>query len=648
MQSSLTTAKDTYTLMTVLHHRATGETWLAESQGTKQRCIIKELRIERVESWKNIELFEREATVLQKLDHPHIPSYIDYHCDEEQHATYLIISYVPGRTMEEYILNQIPLSIDDFVELLQQGLDVLSYLHSLKPPVIHRDINPQNLFIRDDKEGRGIQLYLIDFGSVKYSLNPDEVSLTVISDFGYIAPEQSSGHITPGSDMYGLAMSFLALADHRTPAQFHGEFSHRIDQQMFENLPHATAAILEAMSRVKLEERLCDADQAIDILEGKLPLKTIKPMKPIRKRRRLSPAMFVREHYIITGLIVLLFFLFMSWCSTFLKANNEIRTLGGWFTGHPRLISAITGTVFSNNQLITRPNRVKLVTVARDGKTIASVGAKDEIFIWHRDKFFAQGLFNRDRQLKGCTGIAFTPDGTSLVLGCDDTVAVRSLDDWNNEHSLTLPEHRFQSLSACSGKKLFAVFSRGTAFELYDVVGKARMIQKKLSVDKLYKVELSPTCRYIAAAGDTTPGSESNSSSLLIWELDSMEQVCSLPIPDILITGMHFSPDELFLTVDALKSVMLIDIKGQKIMDSFHNADLSAFSPDSRMIAIVENGQFVYDEPIIKVYDFVEERDVAAFEGHGRRVLSMFFNPHGTMLATSGKDQVVKLWHIRN
>nr|MCH9688691.1 hypothetical protein [Deltaproteobacteria bacterium] len=83
---------------------------------------------------------------------------------------------------------------------------VLEYLHGLHPPVIHRDIKPSNVIVQPD--GKPV---LVDFGGVAKVFAPGGAT-TVVGTFGYMAPEQLHGRVTPGIDLYALGATLAAMA----------------------------------------------------------------------------------------------------------------------------------------------------------------------------------------------------------------------------------------------------------------------------------------------------------------------------------------------------------------------------------------------------------------------------------------------------
>ena len=159
--------------------------------------------------------FNSEASVLSKLKHPLLPRVIDYF--EESGRLYLIMDFIPGDHLGE-LLKQRHSSFDLSQVLLwaDQLLEVLEYIHSYQPPILHHDIKPQNL-----KLLKGGKIILLDFGLVKGALA--QLSRTTgTSIFGYTEQysplEQIQGKPTdPRSDLFSLAATLYYLMTNVQP-----------------------------------------------------------------------------------------------------------------------------------------------------------------------------------------------------------------------------------------------------------------------------------------------------------------------------------------------------------------------------------------------------------------------------------------------
>jgi WD40 repeat protein len=159
--------------------------------------------------------FEREARLLARLSHPALPRVSDHF--NEGGGQFLVMQFVPGRDLDEMRRAREGGSfpVAQVLEWADQLLDALDYLHSQQPPVIHRDIKPQNL-----KLGERGQVILLDFGLAKgYTTQTSPLAASVVGYTPAYAPlEQIQGAGTDArSDLYSLAATLYHLMTGAAP-----------------------------------------------------------------------------------------------------------------------------------------------------------------------------------------------------------------------------------------------------------------------------------------------------------------------------------------------------------------------------------------------------------------------------------------------
>ncbi|MGM0559346.1 MAG: serine/threonine protein kinase [Myxococcota bacterium] len=231
-----------YALSAVLGEGASGTTYRGRDTHSGREVAIKELAFHRVDTFKAHELFEREAAVLCRLDHPGVPQFFDSFAAGEGKALrfYLVMEFIDGHTLEEELAGR-QFGYDEVLAILEELGRVTGYLHSLSPPVIHRDIKPSNIMRRPDGT-----LVLVDFGSVRDALEPDQAGSTIAGTIGYMAPEQLRGVASPASDVYGLACCALHLLTRMPPVDLL-DANNALAWQGRVDLPPAVADLLREM-----------------------------------------------------------------------------------------------------------------------------------------------------------------------------------------------------------------------------------------------------------------------------------------------------------------------------------------------------------------------------------------------------------------
>jgi len=159
--------------------------------------------------------FEREARLLASLCHPSLPWVSDHFVEGD--GQFLVMEFIPGDDLAKLLKREAsPFDCDQVLEWGYQLLDVLDYLHSHQPPIIHRDIKPQNLKLTD----RG-RIILLDFGLAKGAPQLLEHG-TASSLFGYTlnyAPLEQIQHTgtEPRSDLYSVGATLYHLLTAKTP-----------------------------------------------------------------------------------------------------------------------------------------------------------------------------------------------------------------------------------------------------------------------------------------------------------------------------------------------------------------------------------------------------------------------------------------------
>ena len=160
--------------------------------------------------------FEREAKILARLRHPVLPKVSDHFTENEEQ--FLVMEHISGDDLFKRLeMAQKPFPLSWVLFWADQLLDALFYLHTNEPPIIHRDIKPQNLKLTDENH-----IVLLDFGLSKNSAGETQFtnSGSVVGYTPHYAPmEQIRGMGTsPRSDIYGLSATLYQLMSNNVPA----------------------------------------------------------------------------------------------------------------------------------------------------------------------------------------------------------------------------------------------------------------------------------------------------------------------------------------------------------------------------------------------------------------------------------------------
>ncbi|MFC7320397.1 Stk1 family PASTA domain-containing Ser/Thr kinase [Halobacillus campisalis] len=188
--------------------------YLAHDNILDREVAIKVLRLEYGNDEEFIARFHREAHSATSLSHPNIVNIYDV--GEEDEIYYMVMEYVDGMTLKQYIQQKSPVDVADAIDIMRQVTSAISLAHHNE--IVHRDIKPQNILI--DHYGH---VKVTDFG-IAMALSATALTQTnsVLGSVHYLSPEQARGGMaTKKSDIYSMGIVFFELLTGRLP--FSGE-----------------------------------------------------------------------------------------------------------------------------------------------------------------------------------------------------------------------------------------------------------------------------------------------------------------------------------------------------------------------------------------------------------------------------------------
>jgi serine/threonine protein kinase len=268
MIESGTLLQDRYLIERQIGEGGMGAVYVAIDQRFGSQVAIKET------FYKDDELgaaFEREARLLNSLHHPVLPHVSDYFA--ENNGYFLVMQFIEGEDLFEVLKRDGAFPVKDVVRWTDSLLDALDYLHSQEPPIIHRDIKPQNLKITP----RG-DIILLDFGLAKLK---SEDTTGVKSIFGYsrkYSPlEQIQGTGTDvRSDIFSLAATAYHLMTGKPPVEviarasaiIHGDADPlRLASDINSEIPVGVANVLNSALALNAARRFASAKAMRQALE---------------------------------------------------------------------------------------------------------------------------------------------------------------------------------------------------------------------------------------------------------------------------------------------------------------------------------------------------------------------------------------------
>ncbi|MFC5541297.1 Stk1 family PASTA domain-containing Ser/Thr kinase [Ureibacillus suwonensis] len=205
---------DRYKVIKLIGGGGMSNVYLAHDMILNRDVAIKVLRYDSANEEESMRRFHREALSATSLTHPNIVSIYDVGEDGDMH--YIVMEYVKGKTLKQYIKENAPLSPARSVQIMKQLASAISHAHENQ--IIHRDIKPQNILM--DENGN---VKITDFG-IATSLAATSYTKTnsVMGTVHYLSPEQARGGVaTKKSDIYALGIVLYELLTGEVP--FSGE-----------------------------------------------------------------------------------------------------------------------------------------------------------------------------------------------------------------------------------------------------------------------------------------------------------------------------------------------------------------------------------------------------------------------------------------
>lgn len=270
-----------YQILSVLGKGGIGTTYEARNLANDTTVALKAISLRQLKDPKQLDLLEREVEVLQKLDRPGIPRYLDYFevDSESDRVFYLVQELAPGKNLDRLVKEGWRATETEIKNIARQVLQILEYLHGFTPPIIHRDIKPHNL-VRSP-EGK---IFLVDFGAVQNAYYSTLAGgRTTVGTFGYMPLEQAGGQAVPASDLYSLGATLVFLLTHRSPGELSSD-GLTLDFRSRVEVSEGFADWLEQLVEPDVEERFASAREALTALQNP----RVMDDKRLAKRRGLT------------------------------------------------------------------------------------------------------------------------------------------------------------------------------------------------------------------------------------------------------------------------------------------------------------------------------------------------------------------------
>lgn len=262
-----------YEILSLIGQGGMADVYKAKDTILNRIVAIKILRDKLSQDAMALVRFQREASAASRLSHPNVVDIYDVGEYEGMH--YIVMEFIRGRTLKELIAQRGALDVDEAIGIMKQLVSAINHAHENN--IIHRDIKPQNVLVKDDGT-----IKITDFGiavangSVQLTFNN-----TVMGSAHYLAPETTQGK-EPNEqvDIYSLGIVFyelltgkvpftgktpteIAIKHLRKPMPFVRDFNPNIPQSVENIILKATAKNL-SQRYVSCKEMLYDLIHCLD------------------------------------------------------------------------------------------------------------------------------------------------------------------------------------------------------------------------------------------------------------------------------------------------------------------------------------------------------------------------------------------------
>jgi WD40 repeat protein/tetratricopeptide (TPR) repeat protein len=602
-----------------------GVTFEAEAVDGGARVAVKTLALDRVRDWKIVELFEREAETLENLRHPAIPAFIEHFAVERDgtRTSYLVQQLAPGWSLSQWVASGWRADEAELRRITESVLDVLGYLHARMPPLIHRDVKPENI-VREESG----KIWLVDFGAVRtISESATLGGSTVVGTYGYMAPEQLRGIASPASDVYGLGATLVFLLTGRSPAQL-PQKKLAID---FRPCARASAELLDLVERMVApapEDRLRDANQALSAL--KAPKLTSQPGNG---RVIVLGATLVAVLGFAGGVVLhelpsrgARHALSSTAMATPALALPTRPSTGGSFDPVPRFALSIPAHY----------SAVMSVAFTSDGKGVLSGSWDNTVKLW--DAQTGKPI----RAFAGHTGrvgaVPAMPDGKRIVSGGDTTVRIWDLATGVGLKTIHADASQVFSVAVSRDGKMIASAGSDGTVKLWSDAGDA-IATLAHGGQRVFSVAFSPDGSRLVSGGDD--------ATVKVWDVAAHALLATMTAHTKIVDAVAFSPDG--QTVASAS-----DDHSVRLSQPTHGAAFApllldgdemwsvAFSPDGGTLVAGGKGHQ------LGTWDAARAQLRFASETNGalKGTLSVAFSPDGSLVATGHGDGTVWVWRM--
>ncbi|GAB1540530.1 hypothetical protein NUACC21_31990 [Scytonema sp. NUACC21] len=627
-----------------------GITYLARNEQEELR-VIKTLREEILNNsaWKPHQIklkqdFRDETVRLAVCRHPHVVQ-IENIFDEDN-LPCMVMEYIEGEDLASRVRRQGILSETEALLYVRQIGDALKVIHS--KGLLHRDIKPRNIMIRDCK----LEAVLIDFGIAREFIPNVVQRHTVYRTPGFAPPEQYELEAPRGEyiDVYALAATLYNMltgivprtADDRrhniplvSPQNYNPNISNQVNQAILRGMDlqpyHRPQSVQEWLELLPCGDEEVPPTQVIGTIPQAQPP---MPQSHTGGRASYPPYPSPQNNLPQQG------------------KPPEVPSTGNLLPDSLLQRSGSSSETSLQWQcirtLIGHSSMVHTVAISPDGQAIASGSHDNTVKLWQ----MSTGKLVRTlgRWFSGhcniVNAVAFSPDGRFLVSGSsDETIKLWDIStgkevrtfsghaSWVNSVAFS-PSPLNPSYKQGFGRMLASGGADGT-IRLWLASTPLEVRVFRGHTDSVWSIAFSPDGQLLVSG--------SADCSIKLWQVSTGREIFTFTRHSFFVNAVAFSPDgQLIASGCADSTIKLWHINTSKEITTFIGHSNSVWS-----VTFSPNGQLLASaswDNTIKIWQVSTGTEIATLSGHTSYVRSVAFSPDGRTIVSGSDDDTIKLW----
>ncbi|MEH2230942.1 MAG: serine/threonine-protein kinase [Nostoc sp.] len=574
--------------------RPIGQGGFAKTFEVSDRGKLKILKVLTHNQTKVVSLFQQEAEVLKRLNHPGIPNAEEYfkffpqNSQEPVHC--LVMDKIEGENLHEWLEKRgnRPISEKQAILWLTQLANILHEVHQQQ--FFHRDIKPSNIMLTADG-----QLVLIDFGIAReitgtYEKKQAAGQITKFVSDGYAPLEQITGHAVPQSDFFALGRTFVHLLIGKCPLELMDD-------------PYGDPYTTGLNWRVEVNHISPLLADFIDHLM----------MQPVKDR----PA---NTQVILEKLVEINNILYPP-----KQANPKLINQQTALKLQKITLESIIGDLSSWHS-----SPVNSVAISPDGEILASGSTDGKLKVWNLQR--KEEIYTLTEHSASVNCVAISPDGKTLVSGSEDMASII----WNLKTGEFIQRFGGHSKGVTSvafhpTKQILFTASLDNIIKQWDLKTEKRTHTHARHLKGVTSLAVSPNGQSIASG--------SYDHTIIVWTNHTLtghkgvvRSVAISPDGHTLVSG---SDDTEIKVWNLISGELISTLTGH--LGSVLSV---AISPDGQ--TLVSGSQ----DKTIKLWNLSTGEEINSVIRHLDAVNSLVFSPDGQTIFSGSQDSTIKMWRI--